>query len=200
MMPKEIEENKEAQALFIKTILSLEEAQAELARIFKIDEIKDFSKKKKLTSTFRRIAPIGLATGIVATFNLRALRWCIQLRTSIQAEVEMRKVFNQVFKIVSSKYPMIFQDFEPWSTFRITRLGLDETDEVEKTFDRLRPFYFADGKAEVSSRGKDELVGVMPTNKLALLKQEIDNMEGSPIKVEDISDRIYEYRPQSRKV
>jgi thymidylate synthase (FAD) len=49
-------------------------AQRALAEYFVIDDEPSFARKKKLTSAFRRIAPIGLATGIGISFNLRALR------------------------------------------------------------------------------------------------------------------------------
>lgn len=111
--PPEVEENPRANELFNKVVLDLEKAQLELAKIYNIDDHgMAFSLKKKYTSAFRRIAPEGLATGIVLGCNIRALRWLIQMRTTIHAEVEIRKVFIDIFDKASKKWPMLFQDFE----------------------------------------------------------------------------------------
>lgn len=110
-IPDIIANNPAALAVFEETIEKCEWAQKELAKIFDIANIKDFHTKKQLTSAFRRVAPIGLATGIVVTFNVRSLRWIIQMRTHESAEIEIRKVFNQVYEIAKEKYPILFQDF-----------------------------------------------------------------------------------------
>jgi thymidylate synthase (FAD) len=115
-IPDIIADNPEAMEVFAEVIEKCEWGQKELARIYSIDEMKDFHQKKQLTSAFRRIAPIGVATGIATTFNLRALRWVIQMRTSPVAEVEIRKVFCEVYDVAKEKYPFLFQDFERIST------------------------------------------------------------------------------------
>lgn len=115
-IPPEIDANKDAREVFIDLIEKSEEAQAKLAKIFDIENLKSFSQKKVLTSAFRRIAPDGLATGIVLTFNMRALRHVIAMRTSVHAEVEIRKVFNKVFDIAIQEWPFIFQDFKKIDT------------------------------------------------------------------------------------
>jgi len=111
-IPPEIEENAEAKELFIQTLLNLEESQKRLVSIFNINEIKNFGEKKKLTSSFRRIAPIGIATGIIMTFNMRALRWVIENRTTEHAEIEIRHVVNKIAEQAVLRWPMIFQDFK----------------------------------------------------------------------------------------
>ena len=115
-IPDIISDNKEALAVFEEVIEKCEWGQKELARIYDIDNVGDFHQKKLLTSAFRRIAPIGLATGIVVTFNIRSLRWVIQMRTSAAAEIEIRKVFCDVYNIVKGKYAFLFQDFEEIDT------------------------------------------------------------------------------------
>jgi thymidylate synthase (FAD) len=110
-LPPEIAQDEEATAKFIEVIEYLEKAQAWLADHFKIAEIKNFDQKKKLTSAFRRIAPEGLATGIVASFNMRSLRWIIEQRTSRHAEYEIRLAFNSVAKFAFEKWNYLFQDF-----------------------------------------------------------------------------------------
>jgi thymidylate synthase (FAD) len=106
----------EAEMLIKKTLTELEEVQRKLAELYDIENIKDFDMKKKLTSAFRRLAPDGLGTGIVFTFNHRALRHVIEKRTSRHAEEELRLVFGQVAEIVMKDYPFIYGDFEKIDT------------------------------------------------------------------------------------
>lgn len=115
-IPDVIKDNPEALEIFEDIFTRCEEAQRELARIYDIGNIKSFHTKKQLTSAFRRVAPIGLATGIVVTFNLRSLRWVIQMRTSDGAEVEIRKVFCKVYNMAKKFWPFLFQDFETTDT------------------------------------------------------------------------------------
>ncbi len=97
-------------ALVKETVEHLEEVQAKLARIYGIEDLKSFSTKKKLTSAFRRVAPIGLGTSIMWSMNLRAARHLIQLRTSRHAEEEIRVVFDKVASIMKERFPFMFQD------------------------------------------------------------------------------------------
>lgn len=115
-LPPEIESNPEATNIFEETIQFLEDKQNQLAKLFDIDNCKNFAEKKKLTSAFRRIAPEGIATGIVISFNMRALRWVIENRTTEHAETEIRLVFNMVAEIAKERWPMIFQDFSKIDT------------------------------------------------------------------------------------
>jgi thymidylate synthase (FAD) len=94
---------------FEKVFNDLEQAQRELAAILELDK-GSLADKKKLTSSMRRLAPIGLATNIIATANHRNWRWLIQLRTSRYAEEEIRKVFAEVYRQQSVYYPAIYQD------------------------------------------------------------------------------------------
>lgn len=100
------------QALIRKTILHLESVQKELAELYGIEQLGDFSIKKKLTSAFRRVAPIGLATGILWTMNLRAARHIVQMRTDPSAEEEIRMVFGEVGRQLKLEHPALFQDFD----------------------------------------------------------------------------------------
>lgn len=76
----------------------------------KIDSIKDFNTKKKITSAIRRLLPNGQANEIGMSINLRSLRHTIETRTSAHAEWEIRYIFNQIYEIVKKKYPAIFSD------------------------------------------------------------------------------------------
>ncbi len=94
-----------------KTVEHLEQVQQEFADLFQIEQISKFDIKKKLTSAFRRLAPEGLATGIVFTANIRALRHIVEVRTSRHAEEELRLVFGMVAEIMMRDYPLVFGDF-----------------------------------------------------------------------------------------
>ena len=103
-------------AIFNMLIEAMEWGQKSLAEYYQIDQISDFERKKKLTSAFRRIAPIGLATGIGISFNLRSLRWVIEQRTDTPAEDEMRLVIGLIAEDAMRRWPMMFQDFEKIDT------------------------------------------------------------------------------------
>lgn len=109
--PPEIESDAEAKAKFIEVIEYLESVQEWLADHFKIAGMKDFGQKKILTSIFRRLAPEGVATGIVTTFNDRSFRWLAEQRSSRHAEYEIRLVTNKAFDLAQKHCPQILQDF-----------------------------------------------------------------------------------------
>lgn len=75
-----------------------------------LNEEKNFDVKKKKTSALRRLMPNGQANEMGFTVNLRTLRQTVEARTSRHAEWEIRLVFNQIFNLVSEKYPAIFTD------------------------------------------------------------------------------------------
>lgn len=111
-LPAVINENEHAVEIFTRTFEELERLQLELAKLFELDSpSKPFSEKKIITSAMRRIAPIGLATTIGWSANPRTLRWLLELRTHPSAEEEIRLVFEQLGKIVISRYPNLFGDF-----------------------------------------------------------------------------------------
>ncbi len=111
-VPTHIRESKEGVEIFVKTFEQLEELQQRLAELYRIDEEKSFDRKKKLTSAFRRMAPIGVATTIGWSCNFRALRHVIERRTDPAAEEEIRLVFGKVFDVVRERYPNLFADYE----------------------------------------------------------------------------------------
>jgi thymidylate synthase (FAD) len=110
-VPLEIREDERGLAIFVETMEKLEEVQQSLAQAFGIEDEKTFDRKKKLTSAFRRAAPMGLATTIGWTCNLRALRHVVAMRTDPHAEEEIRVVFAEVYRQASRRYPNLFQDF-----------------------------------------------------------------------------------------
>lgn len=111
-LPKCIQEDEWARGLFAKTFRHLEGLQCELAEHFGLDDPGvPFARKKEVTSAMRRIAPIGLATNIGWSANIRTLRHVIEMRTSLAAEEEIRVVFDQVAKIMRREAPNAFGDY-----------------------------------------------------------------------------------------
>ena len=90
----------------------LEEKQKLMTVKFELNDEKSFSRKKKLTSRMRRLAPLGLLTNIGWSANLRTLRHIIPLRTHKSAEEEIRMVFKEVGIVCKDKFPNIFFDME----------------------------------------------------------------------------------------
>jgi thymidylate synthase (FAD) len=86
----------------------IEVRYAEMVRKMGLNDMKDFARKKKITSALRRLLPNGQSNEIGFTVNLRSLRHIVQLRTSRHAEWEIREVFGQAYRLVQPKYPMLF--------------------------------------------------------------------------------------------
>ncbi len=109
-LPAALQAKPEAAERFREVVAFLESVQSDMARLFDIDNLKDFATKKELTSLFRRLAPIGLGTTIMVTGNLRAWRHVIAVRTSAHAEEEIRLLLGQIAAICQREYPNVFQD------------------------------------------------------------------------------------------
>ncbi len=111
--PTCIREDAEAMEIMASTFEHLEGLQVELAKHFKLDDPDTpFSYKKEITSAMRRIAPIGLATTIGWTANIRTLRHVLEMRTHPSAEEEIRLVFGLVGSLCKERYPNLFGDYE----------------------------------------------------------------------------------------
>lgn len=112
-LPKEMQQDPKLVELFETTFRSLEQIQLMMADHFKLDDpTSNFALKKKITSAMRRLAPIGLSTAIGVSFNMRALRHVLEMRTAESAETEIREVFDKVGSIAVARWPAIFQDFK----------------------------------------------------------------------------------------
>ena len=99
---------------FNKAFEHAQECYKELCDIWGIDnpdKKMPFSKKKVLTSMFRRIIPMGVATGGVWTMNIRALRHIIALRTTPHAEEEIALVMSLIAKDIVEREPRLMCDF-----------------------------------------------------------------------------------------
>ena len=70
-----------------------------------------FHLKKKYTSAARRLAPIGLATNIGWSCNIRTLRHVIEMRTDPSSEEEIRLVFAKVAEIAIERWGNILGDY-----------------------------------------------------------------------------------------
>lgn len=97
----------------LEIVERLEEFQRDAAAKLGIDDDGvPFHVKKEVTSALRRLAPIGLSTDIIWSANLRTLRHVIEMRTAEGAEEELRRVFDEVARVMAREAPLIFQDFE----------------------------------------------------------------------------------------
>ncbi|MEK6861386.1 MAG: FAD-dependent thymidylate synthase, partial [Nanoarchaeota archaeon] len=77
-----IQESPEAMTIFTKTMEHLSLLQQEMSELFELDNKASFDEKKEITSAMRRIAPLGLATNIGWSCNMRTLRHVIEQRTA----------------------------------------------------------------------------------------------------------------------
>lgn len=109
-MPSCISEDPVLRDLFIAAVEHQEDTLKAMCDHVGMDTMKDFSKKKELTSAFRRIVGNGVANNIMATYNHRALRHLITVRTHESAEEEIRVGFGQLFDVLVARYPAIYQD------------------------------------------------------------------------------------------
>lgn len=100
------------------TLRLFDEAFAHQEAIYrKLDALWDasdrpFAYKKKVTSLFRRIVGMGVATGGVWTGNVRALRHVLAMRCHPSAEEEIASVFSTVALDMRDREPLLFGDFE----------------------------------------------------------------------------------------
>jgi thymidylate synthase (FAD) len=112
--PEWAREDKELMTLSIDLLHKMEDHQRWMRRRFKLDdEGVPFSEKKHKTSFMRRFAPDGVATGMLCTINIRALRHIVYMRTALGAEEEIRLVFDDVAKLALEATPNLMQDYSP---------------------------------------------------------------------------------------
>ena len=111
-VPLVIRETPEAMELFCQTFDQLGEVQMRLTELLKVDEPgMPFSEKKQITSAMRRLAPIGVATNIGWSANIRAVRHVIEMRTAPGAEEEIRLLFAKVAELCIERFPHLFGDY-----------------------------------------------------------------------------------------
>lgn len=110
--PEWAREDKELMDRSIELLRNMEQHQSWMSRHFKLDdEGVSFSEKKHKTSFMRRFAPDGVATGMLCTINVRAMRHIIYMRTALGAEEEIRLVMDDVAKLALEATPNLMQDY-----------------------------------------------------------------------------------------
>ncbi|GGT14278.1 FAD-dependent thymidylate synthase [Streptomyces purpureus] len=111
--PEWAREDPELMARATDMLTRMEEFQGWMADHFQLDaEGLPFAEKKHKTSFMRRFAPDGVATGLVWTANVRALRHMIEARTAPGAEEEIRLLFDRVGRLMREEAPALFSDYE----------------------------------------------------------------------------------------
>lgn len=120
-IPPAFKGNKVAEMVFNASFLHSESDYANLLGLAAEQEGKERSLegfeslsmevKKRYTSATRRILPIGMATNIVWSCNMRALRHVIEMRTDPAAEEEIRLVFSKVASLAIARWPNVFGDY-----------------------------------------------------------------------------------------
>lgn len=112
--PDIIRKKRASRELLTAQFESQEGMMATFAQIWKreLAPTSTFHAKKTLTSAFRRVIGMGVATGGVWTLNLRALRHVIALRTDPSAEEEIAHVFRKIGKIMIEQVSELFGDFK----------------------------------------------------------------------------------------
>jgi thymidylate synthase (FAD) len=112
--PKWARDDRELMDRSVILLQQMEEHQTWMAEHFGLDEENvNFSEKKHKTSFMRRFAPDGVATTLLCTINIRALRHIIHMRTALGAEEEIRLVFDDVTKLALKATPNLMQDYRP---------------------------------------------------------------------------------------
>ena len=91
-----------------ETLKLIEDKYNHLCEMMKIDEVKDFELKKKLTSAARSILPEGIATTLGFSMNIRSLRHFVMMRSSRHAEWQIRLVTEQIYNLTKSKFPLLY--------------------------------------------------------------------------------------------
>lgn len=97
------------QQTFRDVFTYVEGVQADLAKRLDLAGM-TFKDKKLWTSRLRRIVPMGVATQILATGNLRAWRHIFTMRSSPGAEEEIKMVQDQLAPIFKDVAPSVFGD------------------------------------------------------------------------------------------
>lgn len=109
-VPLAIREDEKALEIFVRATDQAEAAYKELQEHFGVDQMGNFTDKKKITSALRRILPTGIGTHLGWSCNFRIFRHVVEMRTDFAAEEEIRFAFWRAFEIAKSRYPNLLQD------------------------------------------------------------------------------------------
>lgn len=103
---------QQSRVIFERAFSQAEQNYQDLCQLWGINEADSFKEKKELTSLFRRVIPMGVATGGVWTGNLRALRHIFTMRCDPAAEEEICYVASMMLERMVEAEPDVFRDFE----------------------------------------------------------------------------------------
>lgn len=99
--------------VFEKVFKFVESEYRYLAKtIWDVDNLENFAQKKAITSLLRRLVPMGVCTGVIYTFNLRALRHVFTMRCSPSAEEEIVFAFGRIAHQIIGEEQKLCGDFE----------------------------------------------------------------------------------------
>jgi thymidylate synthase (FAD) len=101
----------EISGLFRNVFALAEQVQKDLAERLNLAGM-DFNEKKLWTSRLRRLVPMGVATNIIATGNLRSWLHIFTMRSSPGAEEEIRLVQDKIAPILKEFAPSVFSCLE----------------------------------------------------------------------------------------
>lgn len=106
------EQKAETRRVFESVITHIEEQYSHLVNnVWKVDQMTNFDEKKRVTSMLRRIIPLGVSVGGVWTFNFRALRHIIALRSTPHAEEEIAYIAGLIGRYMVENFASTFADF-----------------------------------------------------------------------------------------
>jgi thymidylate synthase (FAD) len=106
VLPEELEDAGIAAEMRI-VLGGIKRSVAKWRKQLGLDEEKDFTRKKRLTSALRRIMPNGATNEIGWSVNIRSLRHILTLRSNRHAEWEIRSVMHDVGTIIEERIPLL---------------------------------------------------------------------------------------------
>ena len=116
--PDIIAQDAEAHEVWLRSVEASHQAYRELVdRLSAVVEsvhpdLSRTSKRKMARQAARSVLPNATETKIFVTANARALRHFVELRGSVAAEPEIRKVAVKLLEIMRNEAPNVFRDFE----------------------------------------------------------------------------------------
>lgn len=125
IMPKEIDENKEAREIFIRQMEESQKAYDDLTDILFEKHYQSFmdegqdeksakrSASKKAIEDARYVFPNACETKIVFTMNARNLLHFFNMRSCLRAQWEIRDLSDQMIRLVKGIYPNLFLNAGP---------------------------------------------------------------------------------------
>lgn len=124
--PDVIANDPELHALWLETVGQSHRAYMMLAEKLQerfVDEPDKTSRRKMARQAARSVLPNATETKIFVTANARAIRHFLEQRGNRAAETEIRKLANQLLRLMKRESPALFNDYQelplPDGTFEI---------------------------------------------------------------------------------